>query len=40
MLTMTGRYGWLEKNGTYVFINASSRELLLEAARALKPIQP
>lgn len=34
-----GEYlGWLEKDGIWVEIEASSRELLLEAARALKPI--
>ena len=40
MLTNNGGEGWLVKDGTYVFIHASSQELLLAAARALKPIQP
>jgi hypothetical protein len=31
--------GWLVQNGIYVFIHASNQELLLEAARALEPIQ-
>jgi hypothetical protein len=33
-----GREGWLVKNGIYVFIDASDQDLLLAAARALKPI--
>ena len=33
-----GYRGWLEKDGISVDIEASSRDLLLEAARALKPI--
>jgi hypothetical protein len=38
MLTDNGGDGWLVKNGIYVYIHATSRELLLEAARALEPI--
>lgn len=37
---MRGCSGRLIKNGVYVHISASSRELLLAAARALEPIQP
>ena len=37
---MKGCSGRLVENGVYVHISASSRELLLAAARALKPIQP
>jgi hypothetical protein len=33
-------HGWLVKNGIHVTILTSSRDLLLEAARALTPIQP
>lgn len=38
--SLASSFGWLVKNGAYVFITASSRALLLEAARALEPIQP
>ena len=44
MLTVCGTSsncdGFLYKNGTYVFVHASSRALLLEAARALESIRP
>ena len=40
MLTDNGGDGWLVNNGIYIYIHASSQKLLLEAARALKPIQP
>jgi len=39
-LIMNGCRGLLIENGVYVQIQASSRELLLTAARALRPIQP
>lgn len=38
-LVLNGLEGFLVKNGIYVHIQASSRDLLLEAARALEPIQ-
>ncbi|MGD0272808.1 MAG: hypothetical protein ABSB96_03660 [Gaiellaceae bacterium] len=38
--TEPGYNGLLVKNGIYVHIDASSRDLLLAAARSLKPIRP
>lgn len=32
--------GWMEKDGLVIEINATSKDLMLQAARALKPIEP
>jgi hypothetical protein len=39
-LVLNGLEGFLVKNGIYVHIQASNRDLLLEAARALTVIKP
>ena len=37
-MVIIGGRGWLEKDGLYILFQASSRDLLLAAARALEPI--
>jgi len=40
LMRMGDQRGWLEKDGFFVLIVAPNHDLLLEAARALEPIQP
>jgi hypothetical protein len=40
LMRMDDHRGWLKKGGFYVLIVAPNHDLLLEVARALKPIQP